>query len=181
MMSKRTLEAPVLGIAAAYFILFTLVLWPVTDFLSTVLPLQIGRVEWRYGSLGIMAVYVTTPIMGIGLAMVLAFFLRHRRVLQVLSLVCFAGAVFLILSILALGLAMTQFWGLATPEGVPSLRVGGLLAVAKHFSAFIAVSLLAVGSWQASRRMSEQLPVKEAGTRAPWLGAKGEKAGDDAV
>ena len=107
-MTKRTLEPPLLGIAAAYFILFTLVLWPLVDFLTTVLPLQMGRAEWRFGSLGIMAVYVSTPIMGVGMAMVLAFFLRHRLVLRFLSVLCLLGAGFLVLAMLGLGLSLAE-------------------------------------------------------------------------
>jgi hypothetical protein len=177
-MSKRTLEPPVIGVAAVYFILFTLVLWPVTDFLSTVLPLQMGRVEWRYASLGIMAVYVTTPILGVAFAMVLAFFLRHRFVLRVLSYLCLGGAVFLLLAVVALGLATAHYRGIATPEGMPSMQIGGLIAGLKHLSAFIAVSLLGLGGLQASRRVPEQSGQKDAaGARAAWLGARTESPG----
>ena len=174
-MTKRTLEPPLLGIAGAYFLLFSLAVWPVTDFVTTVLPFQMGRVEWRFGSLGIMAVYVTTPIMGIAMAMVLAFFLRHRLVLRLLSILCLSGAVFLMLSMLTLALAIVQFWGLPVPEGVPSLRTGGVLAMAKHSSAFIALLLLGLGGWQAGRRMdAEKALRKDSPNRLPLLSAKAE-------
>jgi len=177
-MSKRTLEPPRLGIAAAYFIFFTLVLWPVTDFLTTALPFQWGRVEWRYASVGLMAVYVFTPIMGIGMAMVLAFFLRHRLILRSLSVVCLAGAIFFVLAILSLGLDVIQLRGIVTPEGMPSLKVGGVIAGVKHLSAITALALLGVGGFQASRQLSNLPSGKEAADRAPWLGSKPERAQD---
>ena len=174
-MSKRTLEPPVLGIVAAYFFLFTLVLWPVTDFLTTALPFQWGRVEWRYASVGLMAVYVFTPIMGVGMAMILAFFLRHQLVLRSLSILCLGGAIFFVIAILSLGMDVMQLWGMVTPEGMPSLKVGGVIAGAKHLSAFIALALLGVAGWQASRRLAEERSAKkEPGAGAPWLGAKAE-------
>lgn len=171
-MTKRTLEPPVLGIAAAYFILLTLVLWPVTDFLTTALPFQWGRVEWRYASLGLMTVYLVTPIMGIGMAMALAFVLRHRLILRSLSVVCFLGALFLILTLLTLGLDVIQLRGMITPEGMPSLRVGSVIAGVKHFSGFAAMTLLAGAGWQADRRMSQISPEKGTPARETWLGSK---------
>jgi hypothetical protein len=174
-MSKRILEPPVIGIAAVYFFCFTLVLWPVTDFFTTALPFQWDRVQWRYASVGLMAVYVFTPIMGIGMAMILAFFLRHQFVLRSLSMLCLVGAVFFLLAILSLSMDVMQLWGMVTPEGMPSLKVGGVIAAAKHLSALIALALLGVAGWQASRRLAEELSSKkEPGTGSSWLGAKAE-------
>ena len=175
-MSKRTLEPPFLGIMAAYFILFTLALWPVIDFLVTALPLQMGRIEWRYASLGLMAMYLTTPIMGIGLAMVLAFFLRQPILLRILSVLSVLGGGFLLLAVLALSLDAIQLWGVAFPEGAPSVRAGALITGAKQLAGVLSLFLLGAGGWQASSRIPEQVPGQGADKRTRWLGAKTQRA-----
>lgn len=171
-MSKRILEPPVIGIAAVYFFCFTLVLWPVTDFLTTVSPFRWGALEWRYGAAGIMAVYLITPILGLSFAAVLAFVLRHRITLRMLSGLCLLGAIFLILTLVSLGLDTTQIRNLAIPEGAPSLRLGGLVAAVKHVSALISLILIGIGGWQAATRMSTEPSGGAAERRGRWLGAE---------
>jgi hypothetical protein len=179
-MSKRTLEPPLLGVVAAYFVLLLLAAWPITDFLMSTLPPRWGTLEWRFGAAGLMAGYVLLPTLGIGLLMALAFGLRHTRVLRLLSLLSFAGAALLLLVILSLGLDLIRIGGLDVTERLYSLRRGTVVAEFKHFSAFVALGLLGVAGWQASRRLVDESPVsKGPGVQTRWLGAKSDKSDRD--
>jgi hypothetical protein len=173
-MRERTFKPPVLGIAAAYFFCFMLVFWPIFDFFSNALPFQLGRMEWRYAAVGLMGSYLITPIMGVAFAMLLASLLRHRVLLRFLSVLCLLGAAFLLLAMVSLGLDVIQLWRLSPPEGIPSLRTGGLIAEMKHLSGVVAVSLFGLGGWQASRRVAEQAPTPKGVVPAPGAALKSE-------
>jgi hypothetical protein len=160
-MTDRTPHPPLLATIGAYFFLFTLALWPITDVLFRVLPPQLGRQEWRFGAAGLLAGYLLLPIMAIGLAMVLAFVLRHVRVLRSLSVLALAGAVFLLLATVSLGLDLVGFWTLGTPEGLPGLQRGAVIAELKHISGLVALALLGIGAWQGSRQLSEELAARK--------------------
>jgi len=175
-MKDQSFETPVLGIVAAYFFLFLLVLWPVTDFLTTALPPQWGRVEWRYASAGLMGSYLVTPLMGIVFSMALATVLKHWNGLRFLSVVCLFGALFLIMAMISLALDTIQLWKIQPPEGLPSLRRGGIIGELKHLSGVVTLILFGVTGWKVSGRGSATESVKEKPVvRPPGPALKSEK------
>ena len=92
-MSQSAVRASALGIAGAYFFLFSLIFWPVVDLASTLFPFRMGDLGWRYGFMGLMASYLNTPILAILLAMGLSYAFRHKITLRILSVFCFIGEV----------------------------------------------------------------------------------------
>ena len=155
-MSQRTIKPSALGIAGAYFFLFLLVFWPLVDYLTTVWSPQLGSVEWRYGAVGLWAAYLTTPILGVALAMFLAFFLRQVPILRVLSISCLLGAIILVPAMLSFALDVVQLRSARPPESLPSFQVGALIAEAKHFTAFVTLSLFGLGGWKTAGEISSK-------------------------
>ncbi len=160
-MSQRTIRPSALGVVGAYFFLFLLVFWPAVDFLTTVWSPRLGSVEWRYGAVGLMAAYLTTPILGIGLAMVLAYALRHTRTLLFLSVISLLGALFLIPAMGSFALDVLQLRNARPPEALPSFQAGALIAEMKHLTAFVALSLFCLGGWKTAGDLSKRAQASE--------------------
>lgn len=178
-MRERTFELPVLGIVGAYLLFFILVTFPIIDLLSQALPLQWGRVDWRYGAVGMMASYLITPLMGVFLATILAFLLRHRLVLRLLSILCMFGAVFLILAMVSLGLDTLQISNMSLPENLPSPTVSGMIAGTKHMFGLFTLVLVGVGAWQASRPAPGSPAPSKAVVQPPGPGLKKIDSSED--
>ncbi len=161
-MSQGSIRASALSIAGAYFFMFVLVFWPVVDLTSSVWPLQPGNLQWRYGSMGLLAAYLHTPILAIVLSMGLAFVLRQRAALRLLSILSFFGVLVLFLVLVLFPLDVIQLRGTVAEEALPSFQAGALLAELKHFTAFISLLLLGIGGWRTVGRLSRKSRASQA-------------------
>lgn len=155
-MSERTNRPAPFAIAGVYFFAFLLFFWPLTDLVTTSFPPQPGAVEWRYGFLGLAAAFLHTPTLGILLAMVTAYYLRHTRTLRVLSVVCLAGAAFMFLVMIVFALDVIQMRAVTAPAARSAFQAGALIAEGKHFTAFLAFALLGLGGWKTARRQARR-------------------------
>ena len=155
-MSQRTIQPAPLGIAGAYFFTVVLFFWPITDLVTTAFPPQLGTVEWRYGFFGLMAAFLHTPILAILLAMALAFSLRQMGALRSLSVLCLLGAGILFLVMVIFALDVVQMRAVTPLEARPSFQVGALIAEAKHFTAFVTLSLFGIGGWKTAGEISSK-------------------------
>ena len=70
---------------SAYPLAALLIAAPLLDLVTTILPFRVGEPTWRYGSAGLLATALLTPILGGLLAGVAAAVLGHRRVQWVLT------------------------------------------------------------------------------------------------
>jgi hypothetical protein len=145
------------SIRGVYFFTFVLVFWPVADLVTSTWPVQLDSLQWRYGFMGLLAGFLHTPILGVTLAMALAYALRHgtvMRILAALELVCAAG---LALVLVFFALDVVQLRSTVPADRLPSFQVGALIAELKHFTSFIALVLLGLGGW----RTAASLKVRE--------------------
>lgn len=173
-MTKRPMSPAALGIAGIYFLLFLLFLWPATDYLTTVWAPRLGEVEWRYGAIGLLTAHLLTPVLAMGLAMVVAFALRHRTTLKALSVLSLVGALILIVAMAFFALDVMQLRNVRPPESLPSFQAGALIAELKHFTAFIALTLLGLGGWSTAGRLRDANEAAEKPKRGPDLVKKPE-------
>ena len=155
-MSQGTIRPSALSIAGAYFFMFILVFWPVVDLTSSVWPLQLGNLQWRYGVMGLMAAYLHTPILAVVLAMGLAFVLQHQVALRLLSILSFLGVLGLFLVLVLFPLDVIQLRSAMAEERLSSFQAGALLAELKHLTAFVALLLLGMGGWRTAREISRK-------------------------
>ena len=173
-MTKRSMSPATLGIAGIYFLLFLLFLWPATDYLTTVWAPRLGEVEWRYGAIGLLTAHLLTPVLAMGLAMVVAFALRHRGALKALSVLSLVGALILIVAMGFFALDVMQLRNVRPPESLPSFQAGALIAELKHFTAFIALTLLGLGGWSTAGRLADADEAVDTPKRRPDLAKKPE-------
>lgn len=165
-MSERTIRPSALGTAGAYSFALVLLLWPIIDLVTTSFPPQLGTVEWRYGFLGLMAAFLHTPILGILIAMAVALFSKHERTLRGLSVLCVLGAVFLIGVMATFALDVLQMRSITPVEARSAFQMGALIAELKHFTAFVALSLLGLGGWRTASDISRKMSASESKSRA---------------
>ncbi len=78
-MANGIFRLSALTVAGIYVFLTFLFIWPLVDLAATGWPFQPGRLEWRYGFLGLMTAYWHTPILAVILSMFLSLILRHRK------------------------------------------------------------------------------------------------------
>lgn len=136
------------AIRGLYFFTFILVFWPVTDLITNTWPIQLGNLQWRYGFMGLLAGFLHTPILGLVLAMALAYAMEHRRTLRLLSVVSLLGAVGLLAVLLFFALDVVQLRNTVPAERLPSFQAGALIAELKHLTSFVALALLGIGGWK---------------------------------
>jgi len=131
-----------------YFFAFVLIFWPVADLVTNSWPPQWGSVQWRYGFMGLLAGYLHTPVLGLTLALVLAYAMNHRRTLRALSALSVIGALGLLAVLGLFALDVLQISGTVPAERLASFRAGALIAELKHFTSLLALSMLGIGGWK---------------------------------
>ncbi len=171
-MSQGTVRTSTLSLAGAYFFLATLFLWPLVDLLSNAWPIQLGNIQWRYGFMGLLTAYLHTPLLALGLGLVLAFALRNWITLRVVSAVCVLGAVFLFLVMGLFALDGIQLRGSVPAENLGPFQAGMVLSELKFLTALITALLLGWGGW----RTAGKAPAKARSKGASDLTAEVMKA-----
>lgn len=155
-----------LAIRGLYFFTFILVFWPAADLITNTWPIQLGRLQWRYGFMGLLAGFLHTPILGLALAMVLAYAMAHRRILRLLSAVNLLGAFVLLAVLLFFALDVVQIRNTVPAERLPSFQAGALIAELKHLTSFVVLTLLGIGGWRTAALMEVDAPKH---TREPAI------------
>jgi hypothetical protein len=139
-------------VGGLYLLAALLVVIGVADVLSTVWPLRIGDVVWRYGAAGLLAGYLTGPLLGVALAMTLATWLQHRRVLIALSGMEIVVAVLLVAVMGLFALDVTQVRAMRPEVSQRAVLVGGLLQEIKYVLAILALLAMGLGGLRLSKR-----------------------------
>src|SRR6185436_14060598 len=93
---------------AGYLVALLLVLGPLLDAVVRTWPMRLGDERWRYGTTGILLNTLTTPLLGVFMAMVIAAALEHRRTLRVIAGVTLVAGVTVLAAIAAFGLDYLQ-------------------------------------------------------------------------
>ena len=139
----------------AYLLAFYLVITPLLDALTRILPVRPGDVGWRFGAMGLVFNTLVTPLLGLFLAMLAAVFLGHRQMLRWLSVVSYTATVGL-----ALGLVLFMLDYVQARAGVVAEQQGGVDMVSWKAVFLGAVGVMIAGSlgrvaWKASRTVAK--------------------------
>lgn len=156
-----------------YLFAFLLVFWPLADLVTNTMPFQVGNVRWRYGFAGLMAGFLHTPILGLVLATLVAFWQRSRATLRTLAVVQLVGAAILVLVMVTFALDVVQVRTTRPPDSLPSFLAGAGISEAKHFTAFLALLLLGIGSWRTAAGMQ---PSRAGAEGSPGIVAPSARA-----
>ena len=166
-----------------YFVAFLLIATPALDYLSNVWPLRLGDVQWRYGSVGLLAGFVLTPLLGMMLALAAAAVLEHRGVVRVLSIVNLVLVPLWVIATLGFALDVLQLRATVPEEGRSTFDIGATKAAVKHLTMAVGVAWLGIAGLRATRsseggkrkrRMSEDVPLVRA-EASPPRGPMGEQ------
>ena len=138
-----------------YLFAAVLVSSPIVDLVSTAWPPRFGDMSWRYGFFGLAAGYVHTPLMGVVLAMAVAYWQGHAGSLRALGIVSLVLALSL-LPVLALWpMDVLQMRALREPEVQRGVLIGGVLQEIKYLGACIVMGCLGLGSLGTSKDLSD--------------------------
>jgi hypothetical protein len=131
-----------------YAFAVVLVTSPLIDLLSTAWPLRATDLSWRYGFLGLGAGYLHTSIIGVVIAIAVAYVQDHVGALRVLGALSLVVAVAL-LPVLALWpMDVLQMRDLRAPEVQRGVVIGGVIQEIKYLGACIVLTLLGLGCMQ---------------------------------
>ncbi|HEX9729102.1 MAG TPA: hypothetical protein VGA37_11405 [Gemmatimonadales bacterium] len=119
--------------APTYFFGALLILLPLIDLGANVWPLRFGDVQWRYGTAGLFAGFLLTPLIGMMIVVGTAAVMEHRHVIRILSFVNGVAAAVLVIIALSFVLDWLQMRRNTPPEAVPIQTVGALKAILKYF------------------------------------------------
>jgi hypothetical protein len=143
-----------------------LIVLPLGDLALNLWPLQPGNVDWRFGSIGLLSGFILTPLIGIGVLLLVAAVLEHRSVLRLVSIVNLVGAGLMVPMVVLFMLDWIQMRALTEEQIRPNVDAGSLKAIVKYVLGALTLGWLGLAGWRASK------PVRGSRARAasPLIG-----------
>jgi hypothetical protein len=158
-----------------YFLAILFLALPLMDYVMNVWPLQLDKVNWRYGAFGLAGGFLLTPLLGLVMLMVASILFENRRVLSLTAVLSSIVALGLILLSMAFILDSLQM-----RSGVPASQkkifdAGVLKALVKDVTGAVCAAWVAFGSFR--HLSSKGAAVRRADGSPLVVGARPEKAG----
>ena len=140
-------------VSAAYVLAALLVVFPGVDYLANTWALRLGDLQWRYGTEGLLAGFLLTPFLGVGLACGLAAWRGHTRLLTTLGLLMLVAAVLLVLVCGDFALNALQLRHSAPPDALARFEVGTAKTVLEYALVVAAFLFSGVAALRAGRQI----------------------------
>jgi len=105
---------------------------PAFDLLTTIWPLQLDTLMWRFGTLGMVPNFLLTMLLAAVLASAAAAELRHARTLRALSVLYILVAVALLAALVLFALDVLQFRAQVTETVIPNYQRTATAAGVKY-------------------------------------------------
>lgn len=151
-----------------YLISALLVLLPIIDFLTSIVPYFPGSTKWRFASSSLFAGFLLTPLLGVALAMLVAGIMQHRLVLRWLGFLSFAVALMLLAICALLALDVVELRATAEPDVKMAIVLSGSRAILKNIIMAASLVLIGLGCRSAGNSME---PPRSATPMAPIVGS----------
>lgn len=132
-----------------YTFALLLIAMPVVDVATNLWPPNFGLADWRYGMIGISANYIQTPILGLVMAGLTAYWQDHRTTLRALGIVCLAAGAVVALALLTFSLDVVQVRQAVVGDAVARFKTGAVKATFKLGTAATFLVFLAHALWHA--------------------------------
>lgn len=127
-----------------------LVSLPMLDFGTSIVPVHLTNLQWRFATIGLLSNFLMTPMMGISLMVAVAAVRGHRGVQRTIAIVN-SFLVLLLISLLALfALDAIQLNASVPGEQAAEFHSAAYKALIKHIAGLIVLALLAVAGWRVS-------------------------------
>jgi len=156
-------------IRGIYLFGIALILHAVIDLSTTVWPLRIEEMTWRYGFLGLGAGYLQTPTLGLLLIAVTALWHGDLGLARGVGTVLMVSAVVLMLAFAIFMLDVVQIRQLRGAEAQTAVLYGGLLQAVKYVLASIILAAIGRGLIQTVKTARSEVPL--APVRGPLIGS----------
>ena len=153
---------------ALYLTAALLVLIPMVDFVTSIVPYLPGSSKWRFASSALFAGFLLTPLLGAALAMIVAGLMNHRYVLRWIGIISFLVAILLVGACALLALDIIELRASAESEVRNAIVLSGVRAIFKNL--VMSASLVYIGLACRSATVSMEPPRAET-PMAPIVGA----------
>jgi hypothetical protein len=139
----------VLG-APLYLFAALLAAVPCIDFVQSIGVPQVGNVQWRFATVGLLSSVLLTPMLGLVIAMVTALVRSDVVPLRALALLSALSAAVLFVLLAGFVLDVLQLRGSIPEAGRAGFRTASIKAVVKHMSAVMVLAFLGLRAWRIS-------------------------------
>jgi hypothetical protein len=129
---------------AAYVVGSALILIPLFDAATSILPFRFGEARWRYGSVGLLSNSLLIPMAGALIVFAVANASNHRRALRALGSIAAVSCALCVLAIFTFALDALQARAGLRPEMQTAYVIGSSMAVAKLVIGAIAFGYFAL-------------------------------------
>lgn len=150
-MSSRHFDSLETLLGPLYFIAALLIVTPLMDFATSVLPLRVSSIEWRFATVGLMSGFLLTPLLGIVIVIALAAYADHLRFLRLLSVLNGTVAVLFVILLILFALDVIQLRSVVQEQAKGAFQTAAAKAVVKHATFIVALGWLSVRGFRASR------------------------------
>ena len=163
-MSRNSIEISPWATRALYLFGAVLIVMPLLDLGSTVLPARPGDFSWRYGVLGLMAGYLHTPMIGLVLMLAVGWWEGRSWVLRLGGILSMAASVGLLAVMAVFALDVLQMRGMRPEEVQSVVLAGGAIQELKYLTAALVLAPLGYGSFRTAAHLHRrgQAPAEAA-------------------
>jgi len=136
-----------------YLVAALLVFFPALDFVMSIGAPQPGNIQWRFASVGLLSSYLLTPILGIGMAFVIAAVTGSAVVQRLLVVLSFLGTLLMVVLTIGFLLDVVQLRVSIPADGQRAFRNASMRAIGKNVLCGVALFVL---GWRARRMIPER-------------------------
>jgi len=135
-------------------------LWviPTVDYLANVWPLRVGDAQWRYGSEGLLAGFLLTPLLGLALAAGIAAWRGHGRTLRILGWLSGLSVAALLVTWGDFALNVLQVRSSVPQPALNRFDIGATKAIAEYLLVTLGLIISAVALIRTARAMRVDAP-----------------------
>jgi hypothetical protein len=123
---------------------------PLLDFFTSVIPVSPSNIQWRFATVGLLSNFLMTPLLGIGMLIVVAAVRDHLVFQRVLATINGGLALLLIALLIFFVLDVVQLNATIPPEGLKNFQNAAFKAMVKHAASILVLSWLASAGWRVS-------------------------------
>ncbi|MEO8295119.1 MAG: hypothetical protein ABI613_06340 [Gemmatimonadota bacterium] len=134
-----------------YLIAFGLILIPLLDFVTSVLPLQPYDMRWRFATVALLSGFLLTPLLGMVLVCLVATFSEDRLMQRFVAVVNLLATITLVVLLVMYALDVVQLRNSINPDERRAFDMSSVRALAKYLFMIVALVWLGIAGFRVSR------------------------------